>query len=66
MAQKKFSYKEALEEITEIVEKIENEDIDVDVLSKQVKRAATLIGQCKAKLRETGSELEEIIDKLDS
>ena len=46
--------------------KIENEDIDVDELSKLVKRAATLIGQCKAKLRDTGSELEEIIDKLDS
>ena len=66
MATKKFSYKEALDEISAIVQKIENEEIDVDELSMQVKKAAALISQCKSKLRETSSELEEIIDKLDS
>jgi exodeoxyribonuclease VII small subunit len=66
MAPKKFSYKEALEEISAIVQKIENEEVDVDELSAQVKKAAALIGACKAKLRDTSSELEAIIDKLDT
>lgn len=64
MAQKQFSYKAALEEIEQIVQKIENEDIDVDELSKMVKKAAELIKQCKGTLKNTGQELDEIIENL--
>lgn len=66
MATKKFNYKKSLEEIEEIVRKIEDEDIEVDELSALVKKAAELIKLCKTKLKDTGSELEEIIDKLDN
>lgn len=62
---KKFNYKNALEEIERIVEKIENEEIDVDELSALVKKAADLIKQCKAKLRDTENELGDIIENLD-
>jgi len=65
MAAKKFSYKSTLEEIEGIVQKIESEEIDVDELSALVKKAADLIKQCKSKLRDTGSELEDIIENLD-
>ncbi len=65
MATKKFNYKEALEEIEAIVQKIENEEIEVDELSLMVKKAADLIKLCKLKLKDTGSELEEIIEKLE-
>ncbi len=66
MTTKKFNYKEALAEIEKIVQKIENEDVDVDELSSLVKKAAELIKQCKTKLRDTGDELDEIIEKLDN
>ncbi len=62
---KKFNYKNALEEIERIVEKIENEEIDVDELSALVKKATELIKQCKAKLRDTENELGDIIENLD-
>lgn len=65
MAAKKFQYKNALNEIEQIVNKIENEEIDIDELSELVKRAAELIKMCKTKLRTTGQELDEIIDKLE-
>ncbi|MCG8308378.1 MAG: exodeoxyribonuclease VII small subunit [Cytophagales bacterium] len=65
MATKKFSYKESLKEIETIVHKIENEQIDVDELSSMVKKAADLIKLCRTKLRDTESELDEIIEKLD-
>lgn len=65
MATKKFSYKDALEEIESIVQKIETEDIEVDELSQLVKKAANLIKQCKTKLRDTSNELEDIIEKLE-
>jgi exodeoxyribonuclease VII small subunit len=65
MSTKKFNYKKALEEIEDIVAKIESEEVDVDELSALVKKAAELIKQCKSKLRDTGNELEEIIDNLE-
>jgi exodeoxyribonuclease VII small subunit len=65
MSTKKFNYKKALEEIEDIVAKIESEEVDVDELSTLVKKAAELIKQCKSKLRDTGNELEEIIDNLE-
>ncbi len=65
MASKKFNYKNALEEIEQIVQKIETEEVDVDELTDLVKKAAELIKLCKTKLRNTGSELEDIINKLD-
>lgn len=65
MAKKKFNYKNALEEIESIVQKIENEEPDVDELSTLVKRAAELIKQCKSKLKSTGEELEDIIQDIE-
>lgn len=65
MAKKLFNYKKALEEIEAIVQKIESEEIEVDELSAMVKKAADLIKQCKTKLKDTGSELEGIIEQLD-
>ena len=65
MANKRFNYKIALEEIGKIVQKIENEEPDVDELSTLVKRAAFLIKQCKTKLKDTNAELEDIIQDLE-
>ena len=65
MTAKKFNYKKALEEIEQIVRKIENEDSDIDELSGMVKRAAELIRQCKAKLKDTSAELDDIIRNLE-
>ncbi len=65
MAAKKFNYKNALEEIEGIVQKIESEEVEMDELTTMVKRAADLIKQCKSKLKDTGQELENIIENLD-
>jgi exodeoxyribonuclease VII small subunit len=64
MAKNEFSYKKAIEEIENIMYKLENEEIDLDELSKNVKRASELIANCKGKLRSTESEIEKIIEKI--
>ncbi len=64
MAKKEFSYKNAIEEIENIMYKLENEEIDLDELSKSVKQASELIAKCKGKLRDTESEIEKIIEKI--
>ena len=62
---KKMTYSEAVQEIDEILEKIENEEPDVDELSVKVKRVAALIKFCKDKLHHTEEEVENILREMD-
>ena len=64
MAKKDFSYKEAIQEIEEIMYKLENEEIDLDELSKNLKKASELIANCKSKLKTTENEIDNIIQKI--
>ncbi len=57
----KPAYKDAIEEIESIVEEIENETVDVDVLTEKVKRAAFLIKYCKGKLKKTDDEVKKVL-----
>ena len=65
MTKKKLTYSEAVEEIEDILSKIENEELDVDELSDQVKRVSSLIKLCKEKLFKTQKEVEQILEKID-
>ena len=65
MTTKKQSYKEAFTELEEILLKIESDELNVDDLTAQVKRAAELIKFCKSKLFETESEIKKIIAEID-
>lgn len=65
MAKKEISYNEAVEELNEILDSIENDEVDVDVLSEKVKRALGLIKLCKTKLQSTEKEVAKILDELD-
>ena len=62
MTKKKLSYNEAIAEIEQILARLRDEQIDVDSLSAQVKRAREPIEQCKAQLtdveRAVKAELE--------
>ncbi len=64
MAKKKLTYKEAVEEIEKIMSKLENEEIDIDELSKNVKRAGELITFCKQQLKTTEEEIEHILGEM--
>lgn len=62
MAKDKITYKEALEELQQIVNDIATEDTDIDQLSAKVRRASFLITECKARLRHTEEELNQILN----
>lgn len=62
MAKSKFSYKEAILELENILSEIENDELDLDVLSSKVKRASELIKKCKMKLKKTEEEIESILE----
>jgi len=58
-------YKEAIEEIEAIVEEIESETVDVDVLAEKVKRAASLVKLCKAKLKAADNEVRKVLKEFE-
>lgn len=66
MATKKIGYMEAYNELQTILSKIESDELDVDELAKNVKKASELIKLCKSKLFETESEIEKIIEEMDT
>lgn len=55
-----ISYKEAMDEINAIMERLNNQELDIDTLSKNVKRATELIAICKNKLVATKKDVEKI------
>ncbi len=65
MASEAFKYKESIEEIESILDKIENNETDIDTLIKEVKRAAQLIRACKEKLQNTEAEIENILKEIE-
>jgi exodeoxyribonuclease VII small subunit len=56
-----IKYEAALAEIQSIVSKMENDELDVDQMSVQLKRAQELIKFCKDKLTKTDEEIKKIL-----
>jgi exodeoxyribonuclease VII small subunit len=63
---KKPGYSDAIVEIEEILEQMENDEMDVDDLSEKVKRVSFLIRTCREKLTQTEEEVEKILKEMDS
>ncbi len=61
----KLNYKQAFDELQEIVSEIEQGEISVDELSEKVKRATLLIKLCKQKLSTTEEDVSNILKELD-
>lgn len=65
MAKKEQTYGEAMKELQEIMQAVENEELDVDVLMEKVKKAAQLIKFCKEKLTKTNEEIQKVLDNIE-
>ena len=65
MAKKALTYQSAVTELEEILSQIEHNDLQIDQLSSQVKRASELISFCKTKLKTTEEEVEQILSEMD-
>lgn len=57
-----IKYEEALREIEEIVSRLENDEMDIDSLSTELKKAQKLIKQCKDVLKKTDQDVKSILD----
>ena len=65
MSLKKITYNDAIAEIEEVLEKIENEELDVDELAEKVKRVSALLKLCKEKLFSTNEQVEQILKEME-
>jgi exodeoxyribonuclease VII small subunit len=61
-----IGYGEAVAELEEILDEIESDDVDVDLLSVRVRRAAELIRICRQRIHATRMEVEEIVAGLET
>ena len=50
MAAKKETYSQAMERLEKIVRQIDNNELDIDILSEKIKEANEIIAFCKDKL----------------
>ena len=58
---KEIKYEAAFAELQTIVRKMENDELDIDQMSDQLKRAQELIKLCKDKLTKTDEEIKTIL-----
>ncbi len=58
----KISYEEATTQIEEILTKLRNNEVSIDELSKEVKRATELITLCRDRLMHSEEELKKILE----
>ena len=62
MAKKEMTYTAAMAEIERTLARLRSEELDVDTLAAEVKRATELIARCKERLRKTEEEVSKILE----
>lgn len=56
------NYEEAVSQLEEIVKKMESGELDIDMMSTELKNAQQLIKLCKDKLTKTDEEIKKILE----
>ena len=59
-------YAEAIGELESILDELESNDVDVDVLAEQVKRASELIELCRDRIGNAKLRIEEVVAQIDA
>lgn len=57
----KIKYEEAMSQLEQIVQKMENGEFDIDELSRQLMTAQRLIKQCRDRLTKTDEEIKKLL-----
>ena len=56
-----MKYEEAMRQLQEIVRKMENDELDIDQMTEQLKHAQELIKICRDKLMKTDEEIRNLL-----
>ena len=59
-------YAEAMAELEDILDQLEGDQLDVDVLAEQVRRASELIKLCRTRIARAQTDVDKIVSDLES
>lgn len=57
---KTIKYEDAIRQLEDIVEKLENNELDIDEMPEALKRAQQLLKLCRDRLTKTDAEIQKI------
>ena len=57
---KAIKYEDAIRQLEDIVEKLENNELDIDEMPEALKRAQQLLKLCRYRLTKTDEEIQKI------
>ena len=57
---KAIKYEDAIRQLEDIVEKLENNELDIDEMPEALKRAQQLLKLCRDRLTKTDAEIQKI------
>lgn len=60
------AFGEAMAELEAILRRVESEEIDIDELADELKRAAALLELCRSKIRRAELEVSTIVQSLEA
>ena len=63
MVRKDLKYEEAMATLEQIVARMENNELDLDAMSEQLKKAQQLIKLCQDKLTKTDQEIRKLLNE---
>lgn len=63
MGKKKETYSQAMERLEGIVHQIDNNELDIDMLSDKIREANEIIAFCTDKLTKADSEVEKLLQE---
>lgn len=63
MAKKNVNYTDSIREIEQILERFRNEEMDVDRLTDDLKRASELIARCRERLTQVEGEVNQLLEE---
>ena len=59
------SFSQAMQELEAILQRIDNDSVDVDRLAKELRRATVLLELCRGKIRKAAAAVSQIVQKLE-
>ena len=63
MMEEEIKYEDAVKELEAIVRCMENDELDIDSLATQLKRAQQLVTLCKEKLASADKQINELLEQ---
>lgn len=61
-----LSYEQAYSELRQIIDRLENSDVNIDVLTKEIERAESLLDFCNKRLSQVEVDVQELTKRLEA